>query len=466
MESGFSLTLRQDRLDRLRSLVLPPDGREGAALLLCSRAAIGRDPWTGGPATRFLSRDVVPIAPEDLISSSGVHITVRTQSLVRVLRRARDEGLAVGFVHSHPNGPDAFSGQDDRHEPLLAELARNRNGRGTPFLSLLTTGDGRLAGRVWTAEPTPQRFDIIRVVGERLHLHYPGRFGGETPAAFHRQALAFGPALNKDLAALRIGIVGVGATGSATMVLLGRLGARRIAAFDRDIVDETNLSRLHGATRADIGRPKVEVLKAHVEGFGLGAEVAAFQSWVGDPAVRDALKACDVIFGCTDDHDGRMLLNRLAYFYLVPVIDMGIDVGLGPRGILGADARVTTVLPGARCLLCRNVIDPERAFAEQLVRTDPAEYRRRVEERYVRGGGNPNPAVVHFTTDVAATAIDELIQRVTGYRRVSASAHRVRKYHLLADKAPGAPADPDCPICAADDYWGRGDVEPFLDRVG
>ena len=37
-----------------------------------------------------------------------------------------------------------------------------------------------------------------------------------------------------------------------------------------------------------------------------------------------AEKACDVIFGCIDDHDGRLLLNRLVYFYLIPVIDMGL----------------------------------------------------------------------------------------------------------------------------------------------
>jgi hypothetical protein len=145
---------------------------------------------------------------------------------------------------------------------------------------------------------------------------------------------------------------------------------------------------------------------------------------------------------------------------------MGIDIGLGPQGILAADARVTTVMAGARCLLCRNVVDPAEAYAEQLERSDPEEYRRRVKERYVRGGGNLNPAVVHFTTDAAAMAIDELVNKLTGYRHAGATAHRVRKFHLLADKRPGAAPNSDCPLCASEDYWGRGDVEPFLDRVG
>ena len=466
MQAAVSLTLRQNHLDRLRSLVLPADGREGAALLLCGSATIARDPWSGHPSVRYLSRDVVAIEPEDLVSASGVHVTVRTGTLVKVLRRARDENLVAGFVHSHPLGRAAFSKQDDQHEPLMAELARNRNGRSTAFLSLLTTQEGALAGRVWSEEPCARSLDVIHVVGDRFSPHYAGRFAEETPAAFHRQALAFGPALMKDLSALRIGVVGAGATGSATILLLARLGARRVAVFDRDVVDETNLSRMHGASRKDIGRPKVEVIKAHVEAFGLEAEIAAFQSWIGDPVCHDGLRSCDVIFGCTDDNDGRLLINRFAYYYVTPVIDMGIDIGLGDHFILGADARVTTIQPGTHCLLCRNIVDPDRAFAEHLERTDPSEYKRRVRERYVRGAGNPNPAVVHFTTDVATIAVDELIHRLTGYRRVGAAAHRVRKFHLLADKTPGTAARVDCPICGIDECWGRGDVQPFLDRVG
>ena len=54
----------------------------------------------------------------------------------------------------------------------MAELARNRNGCATPLLSLLTTQDGRLAGRVWREVAPPLPFDMIRVVGDRLSLHY------------------------------------------------------------------------------------------------------------------------------------------------------------------------------------------------------------------------------------------------------------------------------------------------------
>ena len=464
----YSLTLLEEHDERLRALVFPSDGKEGAALLLCGRADITRDPWDGDGHRTFLSYDVVPIAPEDLVSSSDQHVTVKTQSLVRVLKRAAAEELTAAFVHSHPRGPAAFSPQDDADEPYLIELARNRNGPETELLSVLITPAGPV-GRIWHDVERWTPFDMIHVVGRRLRLTFPCRLTGMTPEAFSRQALAFGEVLNADVRALRIGIAGAGATASATAAILGRLGARRMVTVDKDVVEESNLSRVHGATMDDVrnATPKVDVLKRHVEGFGLGAEVVPIQSWIGDPVCRDALKSCDVIFGCTDDNDGRLLLNRLAYFYLIPVIDMGIGIDPSeddPPRILDAAGRVTVLGPGGRCLLCRKVVDPDLAREEQQERAAPEEHERQKRDGYVRGGG-PNPAVVTFTTDVACMAVDELIHRLTGYRSAGERAHRVRKYHLMEDKKPGVTGE-ECQLCMARDYWGRGDMQPFLDRTG
>ena len=144
-------------------------------------------------------------------------------------------------------------------------------------------------------------------------------------------------------------------------MLLSRLGVGQLALFDDDIVDVTNLNRLHGARRADADamRPKVEVVAREIAELGLGVRVVPMRHWINDPLCRDALKACDVIFGCTDDHDGRLLLNRLAYFYLIPIIDMGlaIDPKSDGRGLSDLTGRVTTLFPGAPCLLCRGIIN-------------------------------------------------------------------------------------------------------------
>lgn len=469
--SRYTLTLQNRHVRQLEALIWPEDGREGAAYLLCGRAEIDADPWEHGTTRRLLSREVVPVAPGDLLSSSEAHVQVRTGTFARLLRQAREDGLVVGFVHSHSHGVNDFSTQDDLDEPHLVEMAQHRNGTEVEVLSLIMTRAGDLFGRVWRSPTLMERLTMICVIGEQIQLHFANRTQGAAREVFDRQALAFGPALNRDLAALRVGIVGCGATGSAVAALLARLGVNKLLLVDRDAVETSNLSRLHGATVEDAEqqRPKVSVLKKHLQGIGLGARVEVFQGWVGEAACRDGLRSCDIIFGCTDDHDGRLLLNRLSYFYLIPVFDMGIKIAVSddiPPRILDAAGRVTVLMPGTRCLLCRNVIDPRRAHEEHLGRNSPAECAWQREQQYIEGGGGPSPAVITMTTDVACMAVDELLHRLTGYRAAGGLAHRVRKYHLGEDKRPGVTTGGTCPVCVRSAYWGRGDMEPFLDRTG
>ena len=467
----YTLTIQEQHLVALKALVLPDNGQEASAYLLCGRADISRDPWDGAPTRRLLSFDVVPVAQQDVLSASPHHVRCRTRTLTTVLRRARNEDLIVVAVHSHPSEANDFSAVDDEEEPYLLELAQHRNGPQAELGSLVLTRGGEAFGRMWLGHRMNAPLSLISVVGEKLSLHFAGRTTGTTPDVFQRQALAFGQTLNADLAQLRFGIVGCGATGSAVATLLPRLGVKRLLAVDRDVVEVSNLNRLHGANADDatVRRLKVDVLKRHVEGMGLGTQVVTHAGWVGDEACRDAIRSCDVVFGCTDDHDGRLLLNRLAYFYLVPVFDVGFKLDVAdsdPPLILEAAGRLTVLVPGSRCLLCRNVIDPSLAREENLQRTNPGEYAWQHEQRYVRGSDSPTPAVVTFTTDLACMAVDELLHRLTGYRRAGSLPHRVRKYHLVEDKRPGPSPNETCPICIGCQYWGRGDVMPFLDRVG
>ena len=461
-----AVTLLDGHADHLRRLVLPKDGREGAAYVLLRRVR-ATDAWEDIPTIRYLSREVVPIASDGILSSSEHHVTTNNDAYVRLLQRAAQTDCVPGFVHGHPGGFARFSERDDTNESALVQLAQNRNGAEMHLVSLVFSGDNLPFGRVWKNSDSHSTLDSISIVGQIIRLH--GRGPDIDRAAFHRQELAFGPALTRSLARLRIGVVGCGATGTATVMLLARLGVRKLLLIDNDTVDTTNLNRLLAASVSDVGEPKVDVTRAMVESMGLGTDVRTYKGWVGDAAVREKLKSCDVLFGCTDDHDGRALLNRFAYFYLVPVFDMGIRINVARDSavITHADARVTVIIPGARCLLCHGVVNPVLAREDDLLRRDPDEYaRRRAEgEAYIRGAGLPNPAVVTFTTGVACMAVDEFVHRLTNYRHSGPIDHRVSKYHLSDDRRPGPDSGP-CPICLDPEYWGLGDTEPFLDRVG
>jgi molybdopterin/thiamine biosynthesis adenylyltransferase len=214
-------------------------------------------------------------------------------------------------------------------------------------------------------------------------------------------------------------------------------------------------------------RPKTEVLAREIASLAIGVRVIPIQTWIESESARDVLKACDVVFGCTDDPAGRIFLNRFAYFYLRPVIDMGILMDKNPDGgFYNMSGRVTVLVPGSPCLLCRRIADPLLAAEESLRRIDPTEYERRRRERYIRGGGEPAPAVVTFTTETACMAVSELLQGLTDYRDAGGWAwQRTRRFDINEDRQPGAQPSENCPICSSQRYWGRGDIEPFLDRA-
>lgn len=467
--TAYSATFLEEHERALRDHLIRDDGCERAAYVLFNKAAIRFDPWDRQSHLKLLSAAVIPVPDDQIIESTPSLVTWRTASFISALKKAEANDQFVGVVHNHPRGVTAFSMQDDANEPELVQLAQNRNGTETPLLSFITMPEGGIYGRIWLNPRYHQPIRLVRVVGERIKLNYRPAAGASVGAAFDRQALAFGPSLTQDLRQLRVAIVGCGGTGSAVAMLLARLGVGYLLLIDNDIVDTTNLNRLHGARQADADamRPKVEVVARAITELGLGVKVATMEAWVGDPGCRDGLRASDVIFGCTDDNDGRLFLNRLALFYLIPTFDLGLHMKPADdpaEGFRALDGRVTLVAPGKPCLACRGVVRPAFAAEEAMKRENPEQYERRKAEAYVIGAGNPNPAVVTFTTEVATMAVNELLHRMHGYRGEHGAANLVRQFHRMSDFRPGAKPVPGCRLCDRDSYWGRGDIEPFLDR--
>lgn len=471
--STADLTIQEQHLGELGAQVLRADGHEGAAYMLCGRAGIGADPWSGRARVRLMSHAVIPIPQGEMIASGPDHVTWSTESFAKLLARAEMEGLVPAIVHAHPEGPDRFSEQDDLNEAGLLRMALNRNGADAELLSVLLSGGGKVRARLWRGPGHSIECERVSVVGRRLTIHRASeaRDRSAPDDVMSRQALALGREATRALRELRIAVVGCGGTGSAVAMLLARLGVGQLLLIDDDVVEASNLNRLHLARRsdADAMRPKAHTLAWQIAKMGIGVRAVPFRGWASNPAMRDALRSCDVVFGCTDDHDGRMFLNRLAAFYAMPVIDMGlvIEPNEDHTGFRECSGRVTVLTPGAPCLLCRGVVDPITARDEDLRRAQPEEHERRKREAYVRGGGDPAPAVVTFTTETATMAINELLQGLTGFRGEGGWVwNRVRRFDLMEDRRPGAERAPDCPVCGDPFFWGRGDVRPFLDRVG
>lgn len=466
MRHVLALQSRHER--ELRAHLFPGDGLENVAYVLCKRAQALADPWTGEPLLQLLSREVVLVDAADIIERSAGHVSFKAETFHRLLPRCNEGDLVAVLAHSHPDGIPNPSAQDDKNEPALFDYGWVRDGDEAPFGSIVMT-TSTIRGRVWygwSKDPFP--LGSIRVPGDRFQFH-AGENAALTNPAFARQQLAFGEALEQQLRALRVVVIGAGGTGSAVSTLLARLGIGRLAVIDPDIVDVTNLNRLHGARQADAdaGRSKVDVVVREVSEMGLGVQVRGFPKYLDDPVCQDVLKSADIVFGCTDDHDGRLLLNRFAYYYCTPVIDLGLVAEPtkedGKTGLSHLDGRVTTLYPGATCLVCRNVPDSEAAAEELLKRKEPGRYTRLKAEGYIRGGGNPRPAVVTFTTGTAVMAVNEMLHRLAAYK-VRSGDHRIHDFLDETDLNLAPMQNANCKFCGTQAFASKGDSLRFLDR--
>ncbi len=259
---------------------------------------------------------------------------------------------------------------------------------------------------------------------------------------------------------LTVAVVGAGGTGSAAAEQLTRLGVGRLLLIDDDVVSDTNVTRIHEVTAADVGRTKVAALGERLAGVGTGTMIEPIHGRITSVAVAESLRACDVVFGCTDDEAGRGILSRFAYQYRTPVIDLGFLIDSVDGDIRGLHGRITTMLPGIPCLFCRRRISPDRIAREAM---GDRELAARVAEGYAPGLPDPDPAVVPYTTMVATLAVSEFIERIVGYDQPPPSELLVELHDRRISRSPAKPIPGHW--CTDPAIWGQGDTSPFLGRA-
>ena len=410
----------------------------------------------------LLVQKVVPVEPADIISASAVHISIRSQAYLRVIKYSDLKGSGFIFVHSHPPGAAKFSLQDDAEEAALFKTAFNRIHHDIVHASLVFTDRDTYCGRAWSSASTHSNIKSVRVIGDRFQFLYSGPINDVPLEYYNRQALAFTSHLQPILKRLHIGVVGAGGTGSAVCEQLIRLGIGKLSIIDGGTFEKSNVNRVYGSTAFDENIPKVNLIARLAAALGLGTEVRLIQGHLSFYSVARQLLECDVVFGCTDDEWGRSILNRLAFRHYIPVFDMGVNIDTDQGKIRSIQGRVTTLLPGSACLFCRKRISTDRVRAEAIAATNPEEAVRLRKEGYLANIDEPAPSVITFTTGIAATAVSEFLHRLTGFQ---GSERRSTEVLFLFDQSRirtnSTSPSLDC-FCADETQWGVGDTKRFL----
>ncbi len=366
---------------------------------------------------RFLGTELL-LVPDDAYEYRGPDgLRITSAGFVPQLRKAEDAGAIPFWVHTHPgNGSNPSPSDRDRVvDSQLGTLFRLRADADYYGSLICASLDGELRFTGLLARDSDtQRLERVWSVGPRFMLSWHLENQRPMPSsAFDRNILAFGGAVQQVLQDLVIAIVGCGGTGSVVAEQLVRLGVRRFILIDPDDVSESNLTRMYGSLATDVGKPKVEVLSQHLRNIAPDASADALASKITVERTARALLDADVVFGCTDDNAGRLVLSRIATYLITPVIDCGVILTSDQDGRLdGIHGRITVLSPGSACLTCRSRIDLVRAAAEALT---PEEHLVRVGEGYAPALPGVEPAVVAYTTLVGAQAVGELLERLTCY---------------------------------------------------
>lgn len=434
-------------LQQLKAALAHPE-LESAAILLCSPVRLS----TGG--FRLLVMSAFLPEDGDYAHRTPICAELTTTFCLPIEQRARRENLALVYVHTHPGGlPARFSAVDDGTERKLLSYLERRGARG-PHAALLFA-DGGINARMLGAGDPMRVIEVGESVVVALGPEAQQKHDPED--RFDRQVRAFGADGQHRLSTLTLAIVGLGGTGSLTAQQAAHLGVSNFLLVDDDIVEETNLNRVVGTRRRDIGRPKVEVAARMIKAINPKALVTIIKDDVTSPGVARRVIEADAVFCCTDSHASRHVLNQAAYQFLTPVIDMGVSINVGSNGAAKFAGHTKLLAPGQACLWCINNLDAEEVRRELM--TDE----QRARDPYVQGHARvPQPAVISLNSTVSSLSITMLLSVITGVpaepRYVLYQGNRARTGDTACEAQPG------CPFCGPDAPIATGDMTPLPEK--
>ncbi|MBB5036759.1 ThiF family adenylyltransferase [Prosthecobacter dejongeii] len=453
-----TLRLTGEQHQQLKNHLFPGDGKEAVALVLC-----GRLQNAGGHT--LCANKILLVAHDLCRERTPVSVTWPTEVGRAFYQRAAEKNMAVLKVHSHPEGYDEFSAQDDRSDAALFSSLHNWTEDGLPHASAVMLPDGTMFGRFAEQDGSFVPITKIAVAGDDIRIFTVGEDLMVDDAQL-RTLQTFGEGTTQLLRRLKIGVVGCSGTGSWVIEQLARLGVGELVLMDPDIIERKNLNRIINSREADaLGkRSKVDALTDVIKLHGTGTMVTALNTSSFTEDAARQLAYCDILFGCMDLVEGRDRLNRIATFYSIPYFDLGVRLDAdGNGGISNVCGVVNYLLPGGSSLLSRGCYSAETLRVQSLRRTKPAQYESELKEGYIKGAKVESPAVVSVNGFCATMAINELLARLHPFRSTPNAEARRQQFDLknsfwiqLDDTGP-------CPALAKN--CGRGDMTPFLNSV-
>ncbi|TDA63525.1 MAG: ThiF family adenylyltransferase [Chloroflexi bacterium] len=453
----YRLKITEQDFTQLRDLVMKDLPLENGAFALAGSASVAN-------GTDILLRRPVEVPKELVLVQEEYHLELSSQAVNGLISLCESNQLGVIFCHSHNFGLQ-YSPSDDFGEQRLATLFRNFIPANAPIASLLFSPEG-VTGRVWLADqPAPTRLTEIVVVGRYTHrINLEKKSTNDLPVdqIYDRQIRAFGIVGQRLIARTKVGIVGLGGTGSPVAEQLARLGVKDFVLVDPDHVVPSNLSRVYGTYAHTIMqnnpklKSKVNIIRDHIRQINPQANVLYLQKSVVTKEAAEALLDRDTIFLCTDEHWGRSVVTQIAYQYIIPTINIGASITSTDGRISNALGVIDIIRPDLPCLWCKHFLRSERIAAESV----PQDYRNaQQQEGYIDVIDTEAPSVVSLTSTIASMAVSLFLQQLTDFMGPKGDISRLN-YNLLDNEIWRGRTNIN-PGCVCRKVKGFGNLKPL-----
>ena len=232
--------------------------------------------------------------------------------------------------------------------PGLGDRILGKDGHAAPHLNIYVN---QVEARSLQAEETPLQ------AGDEVAL-IPAMAGGEAENGKPRPVLAqqqlerysrhirldeVGLAGQRKLLDSRVLIIGAGALGSGAAVYLAAAGVGTLGIVDGDSVDLSNLQRQILHFTHDVGRPKVQSARRHIEDINPDVRVVAHREWLTSENAMRIIADYDLVLNGSDNFPTRYLVNDACVLLSKPLVD---------ATILKWEGQATVFLPGRGCYRC------------------------------------------------------------------------------------------------------------------
>lgn len=259
-----------------------------------------------------------------------------------------------------------------------------------------------------------------------------------------------GPGSGRFLESVCAGIIGLGGGGSHVAQQLAHIGIGNFVLADFDKYEDKNHNRTVGGEYCDVARQlhKVSIAQRLIQRINPTAGVLAVKAeW---QSTLSALRSCDVLFGCVDSFAQRDQLERFSRRYLIPYIDIGMDIHHGPLGY-SVQGQVVLSLPGDLCMRCFNFL------RDELLEEEARRY----------GGGSGRPQVIWPNGVLASSAISVFMQMATPWHQKMFCGSTLLDYDGNRHQIAGSPRVAALSGTVCDHFDRAADIgDPFWQPAG